>query len=103
MTSVPVTTSDTPPARIPRLKAKDRCDAAFRVPLGYELEGKEKVRSCGAQAYVAVEIHGVDLLFCKHHFEQYETAIRAVASEILDERWQLGVIEVKRKKEGVSA
>jgi hypothetical protein len=91
------------PPRVGNLTARDRCDAAFRVPLGLEIENKLDVRSCGARAYVGAEIHGVDLLFCKHHFERYETAIRAIADEILDERWQLDDGERRRKAEGVSA
>ena len=32
---------------------------------------------CGAQAYVIVEfiVEAQELEFCKHHFEQYETAL----------------------------
>jgi hypothetical protein len=66
--------------RIGRLKIADRCDA------------------CGARAYVAAEIVGVDLLFCAHHFQRWEAAIREVAAELLDERWQLEQEERLRKE-----
>lgn len=55
------------------LTAHDRCDA----------------KACGAQAYVRVNIDGSELLFCHHHFTASETAIRKVATSILDERWVL--------------
>lgn len=54
-----------------RLKVTDRCDA------------------CGSRAYAAAEMFDVDLLFCGHHFARHELKIRALAVEILDERWSL--------------
>lgn len=63
-----------------RLKFTDRCD------------------SCGTQAYVAAEIAGTDLMFCAHHFMQWEPKIRATAAELLDERWQLDRDEQNRKR-----
>lgn len=60
------------PRRVSRLKVTDRCD------------GDRHER-----AVVAAEIFGVDLYFCKHHFERFEVGIRAIATEILDERWIL--------------
>jgi len=65
--------------RVGRLKPRDRCD------------------SCGARAYAAAEINGTDLLFCGHHFTLYESAIRAVADEVLDERWQIAQEEADRR------
>lgn len=50
---------------------------------------------CGAQAFVRARIEvevapgivgPVDLHFCGHHFRKHETAIRAAARELLDER-----------------
>jgi hypothetical protein len=65
--------------RVPtRLKLADRCD------------------QCRGRAYAAAEIAGVDLLFCAHHFTHHETAIRAVATEVLDERWAL-VLDTDRR------
>jgi hypothetical protein len=69
-----------PERRPARLKATDRCD------------------QCGARAYVAAEIHDVDLLFCAHHYRDHEEKIREVAEEVLDERWQLDEAETIRKE-----
>jgi hypothetical protein len=50
------------------LTAADRCDR------------------CGAQAYVLVRLlSGGELLFCAHHAKQYESGLRPLAVEILDE------------------
>lgn len=41
---------------------------------------------CGAQAYVLVRLlSGGELLFCAHHAKQYESGLRTVAGEIIDE------------------
>jgi hypothetical protein len=69
-----------PERRPARLKATDRCD------------------QCGSRAYVAAEIHAVDLLFCAHHYRHHEDRIADVAEEILDERWQLDEHERIRKE-----
>jgi hypothetical protein len=50
-----------------RLTAADRCD------------------SCGAQAYIAAEVNGSELLFCAHHGRKYEEKLRAVATSWHDE------------------
>lgn len=51
-----------------RLRVADRCDR------------------CGAQAFALAVVNGVDLMFCGHHFARHEDALRAVASEVVDER-----------------
>ncbi|MBS1673718.1 MAG: hypothetical protein JSS74_07110 [Actinobacteria bacterium] len=56
---------------IPRLTAMDRCDA------------------CGAQAYVAVEVNGSELLYCAHHARKYEEKLRPVATSWHDESARL--------------
>lgn len=50
-----------------RLSAVDRCD------------------SCGAQAYIAAEVNGSELLFCAHHGRKYEAKLREVANTWHDE------------------
>ncbi len=50
-----------------RLTALDRCD------------------SCGAQAYIAAEVNGSELLFCAHHGRKYEEKLRAIATSWHDE------------------
>ena len=49
-----MSTTTEPAARVYRLSAADRCD------------------SCGAQAYIAAEVNGSELLFCAHHGRKYE-------------------------------
>lgn len=50
------------------LTAVDRCDR------------------CGAQAYVrATMLSGSELLFCAHHWNENEVALRAVGATIYDE------------------
>ena len=51
------------------LTALDRCDA-----------------DCPAAARVEVTINGSQLLFCGHHYAQYEIDLTVLTSEILDER-----------------
>lgn len=50
-----------------------------------------------ARAYAAVEVAGVDLHFCAHHFTKHEAALRSIAPEdgVLDERHVLAG-EVRR-------
>jgi len=63
-------TTDTPAVEY-RLSAMDRCD------------------SCGAQAYIAAEVNGSELLFCAHHGRKYEEKLRAVATTWHDETARL--------------
>jgi hypothetical protein len=54
-----------------RLTAADRCD------------------SCGAQAYIAAEVNGSELLFCAHHGRKYEEKLRTIATSWHDETARL--------------
>lgn len=54
-----------------RLTAMDRCD------------------SCGAQAYIAAEVNGSELLFCAHHGRKYEEKLRSIATSWHDETSRL--------------
>ena len=54
-----------------RLTAMDRCD------------------SCGAQAYIAAEVNGSELLYCAHHGRRFEEKLRAIASSWHDETARL--------------
>lgn len=56
--------------KVQSLTAMDRCDA------------------CGAQAYVSVLIKATALLFCAHHYHQYEAKL-SVNTDVVDERWAL--------------
>jgi len=53
------------------LKAIDRCDA------------------CAAQAYVLVKGVTGELMFCGHHYQKNEKALKEFAYEIVDERDKL--------------
>ena len=56
----------------PALAATDRCDR------------------CNAQAYVRVVLPGgLDLLFCSHHWNSNEDALRPQAVEVVDETHSL--------------
>lgn len=56
----------------PALSATDRCDR------------------CNAQAYVRVVLPGgSDLLFCGHHWNRHEPALRPQAVEVVDETHRL--------------
>lgn len=64
-------------ATAPVLSASDRCDR------------------CNAQAYVRVVLEGgSDLLFCGHHWDQHETAVRPMAVDIVDELHRLTPTDV---------
>ena len=52
-------------------RALDRCD------------------SCGAQAYIAAEVNGSELLFCAHHGRKYEEKLRSLATSWHDETARL--------------
>lgn len=56
------------------LSAHDRCDR------------------CGSQAYVSVILNGGQLLFCAHHYQQYEMALFPLAVAVLDERHRLTAV-----------
>lgn len=67
-----MTTTAEPTATLDfRLTAGDRCD------------------SCGAQAYIAAEVNGSELLFCAHHGRKYEAKLRTVATKWHDETARL--------------
>lgn len=70
MTTIP-SSDEHVAAREYRLTATDRCD------------------SCGAQAYIAAEVNGSELLFCGHHGRKYEERLRAVATSWHDETSRL--------------
>lgn len=56
----------------PALSATDRCDR------------------CNAQAYVRVVLPGgADLLFCGHHWNRHENALRPQALHVVDETHRL--------------
>ena len=64
-----------------RLTAMDRCD------------------SCGAQAYIAAEVNGSELLFCAHHGREHSEKLRDIAITIHDETGRLDATPVAAVEE----
>ncbi|MCW2287846.1 hypothetical protein [Leucobacter luti] len=71
MTTIEQDRTDTIDAADRPLSALDRCD------------------SCGAQAYVRVELSGSELLFCAHHAHKHEAKLRPMAEVWHDESHKL--------------
>ena len=57
--------------------------------LEYRLTAADRCDSCGAQAYIAAEVNGSELLFCAHHGHKYEAKLREVATSWHDETARL--------------
>jgi hypothetical protein len=57
--------------------------------LEYRLTAMDRCDSCGAQAYIAAEVNGSELLFCAHHGRKYEEKLRSVATSWHDETARL--------------
>ena len=55
------------------------------APLEYRLTAADRCDSCGAQAYIAAEVNGSELLFCAHHGRKYEEKLRSIATTWHDE------------------
>lgn len=63
-----MTTEEAPEVIDRKLNLQDRCDR------------------CSAQAFVLVKMMAGELMFCGHHFNEYELNLRESAYEIVDER-----------------
>jgi hypothetical protein len=57
--------------------------------LEYRLTAVDRCDSCGAQAYIAAEVNGSELLFCAHHGRKYEEKLRSIATSWHDETARL--------------
>ena len=57
--------------------------------LEYRLTAIDRCDSCGAQAYIAAEVNGSELLFCAHHGRKYEEKLRSIATSWHDETARL--------------
>ena len=53
------------------------------------LSAHERCDRCGSQAYVQVSLLTGQLLFCAHHYQEYEAHLRPIATAVLDERERL--------------
>ncbi len=63
--------------------------AAEPAAIEYRLTAMDRCDSCGAQAYIAAEVNGSELLICAHHGRKYEEKLRAVATTWHDESARL--------------
>lgn len=59
--------------------------AAAESAVSHRLTALDRCDSCGAQAYIAAEVNGSELLFCAHHGRKYEEKLRAIATSWHDE------------------
>lgn len=59
------------------------------APAEYRLTAMDRCETCGAQAYIAAEVSGSELLYCAHHGRKYEEKLRAVATDWHDETARL--------------
>ncbi len=62
-------------------------------PLSDVLNNADRCDSCGAQAFVWVNMPNSQsgLLSCSHHFNKYEVKLRELAIDIFDERYKINV------------
>ena len=60
-----------------------------RETVQYRLTAMDRCDSCGAQAYIAAEVNGTEMLFGAHHGRKYEEKLRAVATSWHDETARL--------------
>jgi hypothetical protein len=51
----------------------------------FSLTALDRCDSCGAQAYIRVELDSGELLFCAHHGKKYQEKLATVASDWHDE------------------
>jgi hypothetical protein len=57
------------------------------------LQLADRCDSCGAQAFVAVQLDGAaaELLFCGHHYRRHESALAINGARVHDERSKINV------------
>ena len=51
-------------------------DLSIDETTSHQLTAVDRCDSCGAQAYIAAEVNGSELLFCAHHGRKYEEKLR---------------------------
>jgi len=54
-----------------------------------QLSDRNRCDRCGSQAYVQVSLSTGQLLFCAHHYQEYEAHLRPIATAVLDDRDRL--------------
>jgi len=65
---------------------------AAPVPEPAVLSTSDRCDRCGSQAYVEVSLATGPLLFCAHHYQEFEARLRAVAVAVRDERERLHAV-----------
>jgi hypothetical protein len=66
--------------------------AAFTIATGAELTRRDRCGRCGARAFVLAVFptaDGLEVLFCGHHFREYELKLVAAGAGICDVRDRL--------------
>ena len=69
------------------------------VVLEHRLSAADRCDSCGAQAYIAAEVNGSELLFCAHHGRQHADALKSKGAAIVDETNRLVVSPMAESEE----
>jgi len=54
-----------------------------------QLSDHDRCDRCGSQAYVQVSLPTGQLLFCAHHYQEFEARLRPIATAVLDDRERL--------------
>jgi hypothetical protein len=63
--------------------------AQEEVTVEYLLGPKDRCDQCSAEALVLVKLVTGELMFCGHHYNDNESALKKFAYEIIDERDKL--------------
>ena len=53
------------------------------------LTDHDRCDRCGSRAYVQVRLTTGQLLFCAHHYQEFEARLQPIATAVLDERDRL--------------
>lgn len=56
------------------------------------LDSRDRCDRCGAQAYVEVRLSSGSLLFCAHHYGQFEIPLGSLSAAVHDERDRLRAV-----------
>ena len=78
----------------PELRAESEEPVTTALAPSSPLTAADRCDRCGAQAYVRVRlVSGGELLFCVHHAKKFDTELKKVAVEIIDESERLEAAE----------
>lgn len=53
------------------------------------LSDHDRCDRCGSQAYVQVSLSTGQLLFCAHHYQEFEAHLRPIVTAVFDDRDRL--------------